>query len=72
MVVLVWMESTNTLANVHQNIVENFAKSNPWLPIWTHLVPIMIVNMEFVFNHPDEMITFVNVLPDIQVRIAVS
>ena len=67
MVVLVWMELTNTLANVHQNIVENFAKLNPWLPIWTLLVPIMIVNMEFVFNHLDEMITFVNVLPDIQV-----
>ena len=67
MVVLVWMESTNTPANVHQNIVENFVKLNPWLPIWTLLVPIMIVNMEFVFNHPDEMITFVNVLPDIQV-----
>ena len=71
MVVLVWMESTNTPANVHQNIVENFVKLNPWLPIWTLLVPITIVNMEFVFNHPDEMITFVNVLPDIQVWIVI-
>ena len=66
-VVPVWMASMNTLASVHQNTVESFVKLSPWLPIWILLAPIMIVNMEFAFNHPDEMITFANVLPDIQV-----
>ena len=67
MVVLVWMESTNTPANVHQNIVENFAKLNPWLPIWTLLVPTTTANMGFVSNLQDVMTTFANVPPDIQV-----
>ena len=61
------MASTNTLVIVQRNTAESFVKLNPWLPIWTHLAPIMIVNMEFAFNHPDETITFANVLPDIQV-----
>ena len=65
MVPLAWTESTNILANAQLNIVENSVKSNPWLPICTSkllLVPIMIVNTESAFSHPDVMITSVNVL----------
>jgi hypothetical protein len=62
------MASTNTPVIVQPNTAESFVKSSPWLPIWTLLAPIMIVNMEFAFNHLDEMIIFANVLPDIQAK----
>ena len=65
MVPLAWTESMNILANAQLNTVENSVKSNPWLPTCTSkllLVPIMIVNTEFAFSHPDVMITSVNVL----------
>lgn len=67
---LAWMVSTNILANVPQNIVENSVKLSQWWPICINKLPhvhIMIANMEFVSNQQEEMITSVNVHQDTQV-----